>query len=240
MILVGLTPPRCFLLNIFTWGFFSESSWHPGGVPRRWWVCSSPFAVLAAVQGFGSNQVPLKSGDIKKMYRDLGYLVTYRQSRGQVCTYEHIYIYICAVKSLVGFAHPLDWRESQCDCLRWHYVLALGAANHTPLTHIYIYIYILQYTYLYIYIYTCKCIPKCDLCCFLQLCFETSKKMFAIFRGPKQWTPANVMGILAVIIAVVAACCLPLPVANFFIFGLAKSHEKFLYVYLVMMMIVAC
>jgi hypothetical protein len=64
--------------------------------------------------------------------------------------------------------------------------------------------------------------------------------MFAIFRGPKQWTPANVMGILAVIIAVVAACCLPLPVENFFIFGLAKSDEKFLYVYLVMMMIVAC
>lgn len=100
MILVGLTPPRCFLLNIFTWGFFSESSWHPGGVPRRWWVCSSPFAVLAAVQGFGSNQVPLKSGDVKKMYRDLGYLVTYRQSRGQVCTYEHIYIYIYVLWNL--------------------------------------------------------------------------------------------------------------------------------------------
>ena len=151
MILVGLTPPRCFLLNIFTWGFFSESSWHPGGVPRRWWVCSSPFAVLAAVQGFGSNQVPLKSGDIKKMYRDLGYLVTYRQSRGQVCTYEHIYIYMCCeifgwfcpptrLKRITVWLPPVALRTSPWGCQSYS-------------TYAYIYIHTAVHILIYIYIH---------------------------------------------------------------------------------------
>lgn len=42
-----------------------------------------------------------------------------------------------------------------------------------------------------------------------SLCCTGSCARLWFKPGPKQWTPANVMGILAVIIAVVAACCLP-------------------------------